>query len=197
MWYQAQGRVGLNLDCWPPGTRRPGRDGQASLSLHLPPFPASGPALLAARVSSAIGVHGLHAQQRPGSFLGVMELCSWAWGPGWASSGRDLCLHESVLWEKQVKGTTVGILVLFWDKTRELCFRRQHGQAGAVPCPVADSVGSVSQDSCEQSSYEMGRGELISGVPVRKLSFSLPSSLPPPFLPASSLLSFLLSMLTG
>lgn len=162
MWYQAQGGAGLNLDCWPPGTRRPGRDGQASLSPHLPPFPASAPALHAARVSSAIGAHGLHAQQLSGSFLGVMELCSWAPGPGWASSGRDLCLHKYVL---QVKGTTVGILVLFRGKTHELCSRRQQGQAGALPCPVADSVGSVSQDSCEQSSYERGHGKLISRCP--------------------------------
>ena len=77
----------------------------------LPSLPTCLPFQHAARVSSAIGVPGLHAQQRSGSFLGVMELCSWARGPAWASSGRDLCPHTSVLWEKQVKGMPVSIVV--------------------------------------------------------------------------------------
>lgn len=185
MWYQAQGGAGLNLACWPPGTRRPGRDGQASLSPHLPPFPASGPALHAARVSRAIGVHGLHTQQQPGSFLGVMELCSWARGPGWASTGRDLCLHKSVL---QVKGTTVGILVLFWDKTHELCFRRQHGQAKLSLVLWLTVLALSARTPVSKAVMKGGVGSSFLGVPVRKLSFSLPSCLLlsslPPFFPS-------------
>lgn len=116
---------------------------------ELPCLPTCLPSQHAARVPSAIGVPGLHTQQRPASFLGVMELCSWARGPAWASSGRDLCLHKSVLWEKQVKGMPVRVLVLF---ILSFVSGGSIVTAGALPCPVADSVGSDSQDSCEQSS---------------------------------------------
>lgn len=165
MWYQAQGGVGVNLDSWPPGARRPGRGGQPSLSPHLPAFPAAGPALHVARASSTLGAPGLRTQQRPGSFLGVMELCSWARGPAWASSGRDLCLHRCVLWEKQVKGMPVRSLVLFLGKTPELCFgwQRCHCWRSASSC--GRQCWLCQPDSWEQRSEERGRGELISRCP--------------------------------
>lgn len=109
---------------------------------------------------SAIGAPGLHTQQRPGSFLG-----SWSWGPAWASSGRDLCLHRCVLWEKQVKGCFCQkFSFIFWVELPAL-FRVAALSLLEVCLVLWPTVLTVSQDSWEQSSEERGRGELISRCP--------------------------------
>ena len=48
-----------------------------------------------------------------------------------------------------MKGMPVRVLVLF---ILSFVSGGSIVTAGALPCPVADSVGSDSQDSCEQSS---------------------------------------------
>ena len=126
MWYQAQGGVGIKLDSWPPGPRRPGLDGQASLSPHLPPFPACSPGLQchrgtwAARTAAAWLLSGGHGVVLlgPGASLGFQWqgfMSAYICSLGKAGEG-DACQHRGLIFE--------------------LCFRWQLGHcwSSAWPC---------------------------------------------------------------